>query len=266
VLLVLGPAPAAAGTSSARDPQVTFDTPGTKSVTLQVCNALGCSTVTHTVQVLDPAPDILGASLTPDSIEPGELVTLTAAATGRPSLTYSWLILRGTTPVATLGGATATFATGGQPPGAYTATLTVTNAEGPPAVSAPLPLTLRTGTPTDFYTVPPCRVLDTRAGWPVFAGLPKPIQVAGKCGIPADARAITANVTAIAPSVTGSLVLYPSNLLQPSTTTVSFIAGQTRASFAVLPLAIDGSGLTALAPTATVDLALDVSGYFAAPP
>ena len=52
---------------------------------------------------------------------------------------------------------------------------------------------------TDFYTVTPCRMLDTRAGAPLASGVPLLVSAAGACGIPANARAVAVNVTTIAP-------------------------------------------------------------------
>jgi hypothetical protein len=265
--LALMAGPALAGTSTLSDPVVTFATPGTKTVTLRACNELGCSTVTRTVQVLDPAPHVTAASAAPATVEPGQNVTLTGSATGKPPLTYTWQVRRGATPVATLTGAVATFATGGQPAGSYTTTLTVSNAFGAPANSAAVPFTLRASTATDFHTVAPCRVIDTRAGWPVFPALPRTVQVTGVCGIPANARAVAANVTAVEANVAGQLVLYASNLALPDTSTLSFPAGQARGSFTVLGLPTDGSGtLVALSPIASTHLLVDVTGYFLAPP
>jgi hypothetical protein len=268
LLFAVGPPPAFAATSNVRDPVVTFATPGTKTVTLQACNALGCSTVTRTVVVLDPAPQVTGASASPTSVEPGNNVLLSGTATGRPPLTYTWRVARGAVTVATLTGPAATFLTGSQPPGDYTATLTVSNGFGPPASSAPLALTVRAGTATDLFTITPCRVLDTRAGWPLFTNLSRVVQVTGLCGIPANARAIVANVTAVEPSGAGHLVLYASNLpTTPVTSTVNFNAGQARANFALIALPTDGSGtLLALSPVATTHLLIDVSGYFLASP
>src|SRR5947208_13777351 len=65
-----------AGTSTAENPAVTFATPGTKQVTLQACNAGGCTTKTLTVVVLDPLPKILSSSTPPPLVGTGQTVTL----------------------------------------------------------------------------------------------------------------------------------------------------------------------------------------------
>ncbi|MFL6291106.1 MAG: metallophosphoesterase family protein, partial [Thermoanaerobaculia bacterium] len=58
----------------------------------------------------------------------------------------------------------------------------------------------------DFYTLPPCRLVDTRSSSPLAAGVRASFPSAGSCGIPADARALALNVTAVNPSATGNLV------------------------------------------------------------
>jgi hypothetical protein len=103
---------------------------------------------------------------------------------------------------------------------------------------------------------------------PVLSGVALTIQgTGGACGVPAGARALAANVTVIAPTGAGYGALYPGNYPQPSTATLTFSAGQTRANNTTLPLATDGSGtLTAIllinGSNGFADLSIDVSGYF----
>src|SRR3954467_1311076 len=61
-VLLFSNAWAQSGTSTAENPTATFSTSGTKVVTLQACNAAGCTTTTRTVTVLDPLPKILSSS------------------------------------------------------------------------------------------------------------------------------------------------------------------------------------------------------------
>lgn len=118
--------------------------------------------------------------------------------------------------------------------------------------------------PADFYTVSPCRVVDTRtAAQPLSAGVPRLIQVAGLCGVPATAKAIAANVTAISGSATGSLTLYPGDEGIPATSTVHFAAGQTRANSVLLKLGGEGAGnLGAVSTVTGPHLVVDVTGYY----
>ena len=83
-----------AGTSHSASPIVTFSTPGLKTVTLQSCNSGGCSTVTKTITVLNPAPRI-GAISGPSTVGSAEsVVAYSAAAAGRPPLAYNWRLTR----------------------------------------------------------------------------------------------------------------------------------------------------------------------------
>jgi hypothetical protein len=139
-------------------------------------------------------------------------------------------------------------------------------------VSAPGNATVTVaGPPELFYTLPPCRVLDTRnptgplAGPSLQPGATRTFDVAASaCGIPATAKAISVNLTVTGPVGPGHLTLYPGDAVQaPLASTINFSANQTRANNAVLPLASDGSGtINVLAGTGgTVDFILDVNGY-----
>jgi hypothetical protein len=121
-----------------------------------------------------------------------------------------------------------------------------------------------------LFTVPPCRVYDSRSGDPLTAGF-QVLQVAGRCGIRVRARAVSANLTVVGPQVAGYLTVYAGDSVLPFTPTINFNAGQVRANNAVVQLAGDGTGTVAVyygavgpgALTATVDLILDVNGFFA---
>jgi hypothetical protein len=117
---------------------------------------------------------------------------------------------------------------------------------------------------TQFYTVPPCRVLDTRnTSSPLAAGVPITLSFAGVCGIPADATVVAVNVTVTQPAGLGRVTFYPGNFLPTLDGAISFSGGQTRSNNAILPLATNGTGtLGAMASGAGVHLIVDVSGYF----
>ena len=121
---------------------------------------------------------------------------------------------------------------------------------------------------TTFHAATPCRLLDTRgaAGPALAANARREFVLTGACGIPAAAKALSANVTVTAPTSAGSLVAFPADLAAaPGTNTLSFGAGQTRANNAMLLLAADGSGKEAFAPlmpSGTVHLVVDVNGWW----
>ncbi|MFL6201246.1 MAG: metallophosphoesterase family protein [Thermoanaerobaculia bacterium] len=112
----------------------------------------------------------------------------------------------------------------------------------------------------DFHTVLPCRLVDTRASSPLAAGVRASFPAAGSCGIPADARAIAANVTVVNPAATGDLVVFPSGAPLPLANTVSYRTGKTRASNAIVALGVAGE-IDAWS-TSAAHLVVDVTGYF----
>jgi len=117
----------------------------------------------------------------------------------------------------------------------------------------------------NFYTVTPCRIVDTRSGPPADAGNIYGLQIAGLCGIPSSAAAVAANVTVAGGTGAGFVTLWPANLAKPGTSTVSFGPGQVRATHSIVMLATDGLGDIRYTMTGigSVHFILDVSGYFA---
>jgi uncharacterized repeat protein (TIGR01451 family) len=125
-------------------------------------------------------------------------------------------------------------------------------------------LTIPVARTMSFYTVNPCRVVDTRnAGPALAAGVARSFPIAGTCGVPATAWAVSLNVTVTQPTTVGNVRLYPGDTPPPSTSTVNYTAGVTRANNATAALGNSGN-LTALASQAsgTVHLILDVTGYY----
>ena len=135
---------------------------------------------------------------------------------------------------------------------------------------SPTPVSWPGATPSFFYTSSPCRVIDTRgapgslAGPALGAGERRTFVIAGACGIPGSALAVSVNVTVTGPAAAGFLTLAPGGQPLPLASTINFAAGDTRANNATLGLARDGSGgIVVLNGSAgTVQLILDVNGYF----
>jgi hypothetical protein len=122
----------------------------------------------------------------------------------------------------------------------------------------------------DFYTVTPCRLFDSRrpsgptGGPSLAAGVPRTFPASGQCGIPTDAVAVAANVTMVRPTSTGQIQLTPAGNPALVAGTVYAAAGRVRANNAVLALG-PGGQITAqadLSAAGTVDLLVDVTGYF----
>ena len=252
-------------TTSQQNPTVTFSTPGPQQVTLEVCNLGACNSITQTVMVLDPTPVIVSAVVGAATAEVGQLASLSGSGTGQPPLVYTWRLLQGLTLVREVSGAQGWLDTTGLAPGVYAVVLRLSNAAGQ-VDSLPSPLVLLPPAAADFYTLTPCRLLDTRTGPPLQSGVTQVVNVSGVCGIPANARALAVNVTAMPASGPGTLEVVPGNYPSLGTATVSFKAGVIIANNAVLGLSTDGTGKLAILATVQgnefVHAAIDVAGYF----
>ena len=116
-----------------------------------------------------------------------------------------------------------------------------------------------------FFTVAPCRLLDTRQpgqGPALASGVARLLPMPGACGVPPTASAVAINVTVTNGTGGGHLTLFPGGSAVPQTSTINFSAGQTRANNAVVPLGADGDlGLFA-AVDGSVHVIVDVFGYF----
>jgi hypothetical protein len=125
-----------------------------------------------------------------------------------------------------------------------------------------------------FYTLVPCRLVDTRPDLP-SGPLNGPSLVAkqvrsfplqsGKCKIPPNAQAYSLNVTALPPrgSGLGDLVIFPTGQNTPASSTLNAPTGTTTANAAIVP-AGTGGAVSVVASNDT-DLLVDITGYFAPP-
>ena len=118
-----------------------------------------------------------------------------------------------------------------------------------------------------FFTITPCRFLDTRnsPGTPLDPSTPLNLQITGAmpCGsgslVPSGATAISGNLAAVAPSGGGFLAL-SSGDTGASTSTLNFNAGRTRANNVTLGLS--ATGQLKLASSTSTHTLLDLNGYF----
>jgi hypothetical protein len=124
--------------------------------------------------------------------------------------------------------------------------------------------------PGNFYTLAPCRLVDTRdpngprGGPALVAGSNRSFTLTNACGIPAGTRAISVNLTVTGVMANGFISLFPGDGIAPPTSNVNFSSTQTRANNAVALLATDGSGSLVVfnGSAGTVHFILDVNGYF----
>jgi uncharacterized repeat protein (TIGR01451 family) len=121
-----------------------------------------------------------------------------------------------------------------------------------------------------YYTVVPCRLLDTRNptgpyGGPALAALStRTFVAAGQCGIPAGARAVSYNIVVTMGTAIGNLRLYPVGATPPLISAINYSAGQIRSNNGIVPLGAAGDFVVQSAgqPTGTVHVIIDVNGYF----
>ena len=120
-----------------------------------------------------------------------------------------------------------------------------------------------------FYTVPVCRLIDTRGadedlgGPALVAAASRTFQVAGNCGVPASATAVAINLTVTTPTDAGFLQVLRTGEPILVASVVNYSPGETRAGNGVYSL--DASGRLDLRcgqPAGTAHAILDVSGYF----
>ncbi len=121
-----------------------------------------------------------------------------------------------------------------------------------------------------FYTLAPCRAIDTRnaagrlAGPALPSGIGRVFALAGVCGLPATAQAVSVNVTLVGATTDGFLTLGASDRALPGTSTLNFRPEVVRANNAIIGLSNDGAGgFTAYnGSPASVQLIVDVNGFF----
>ena len=137
--------------------------------------------------------------------------------------------------------------------------------------------------PLQFYSVTPCRLVDTRgsiavnggpalshggtrnfAVWGVNANLQPP------CGIPTDGsvKAVTLNITVVGPTSLGHLTAFPYNTATPVVSTINYNAGEPAlGNGAIVPVTNDASFQMSVLPVLsgpgnTVHAIIDITGYF----
>jgi hypothetical protein len=136
--------------------------------------------------------------------------------------------------------------------------------------------------PFQFNSLTPCRVFDTRAnsvagdpnvtnGTTLKNPGPSGWRIQGRCGVPTGAQAVTLNVTITSPNVAGDLRMFPSNVAQPTVSTLNYNAGEPAlANGAIVPLAQVASGadlnivlgMAAAVGAGQIHVIVDVTGYF----
>jgi hypothetical protein len=123
-----------------------------------------------------------------------------------------------------------------------------------------------------YYPLDPCRAYDTRAasgptgGQPIHYGTPQPFTLQGRCGVPANAAAVVISVSALSPTVSGDLRVYPGTpAVRPLISSLNFNAGEPAiVNNVIMPLTAatpDMSVYADVGTAGTLHVLIDVTGY-----
>jgi hypothetical protein len=116
--------------------------------------------------------------------------------------------------------------------------------------------------------VAPYRVLDTRSTVALDPGEARSLQVTGTggaAGVPASGvSAVVVNLTVTRPTASSYLTVYPGGQSLPPTSSLNFLAGETRANRAIVPVGPDGT-ITIYNRAGTSHVVIDVNGWYTGP-
>jgi hypothetical protein len=111
-----------------------------------------------------------------------------------------------------------------------------------------------------FYSIPACRVLDSRNGAQPLAGI-NPVDVAGSgCSVPAAAQAYVLNATVVPSSALGYAALWADGQPMPFVSTLNALDGAGASNMAVVST---NNGLIDVFASDSTHLVVDIAGYFA---
>jgi len=123
------------------------------------------------------------------------------------------------------------------------------------------------GRPGPLRAVTPSRILDTRIGLGVPAGVvpagsTRSLQVTGRGGLPATGvGTVVLNVTAVKPSSNGYLTVYPSGRTRPTTSNLNYPAGRPAVGNLVHVAVGSGGKVSVYAGGADLHVVADVFGW-----
>ena len=119
-----------------------------------------------------------------------------------------------------------------------------------------------------FNPVTPVRILDTRTtntpsgvAGRVAEGGTLNLQITGANGIPVDATAVVMNVTAVLPTGTGFVTVWPRGVTQPLSSNLNFVPGDVVPNLVTVGIGSNGQ-VSLYQQGGTNDLIADVVGYY----
>jgi hypothetical protein len=111
--------------------------------------------------------------------------------------------------------------------------------------------------------IAPQRLVDTRSALGGQARQPAGgvvrVSVAGRTGIPADARAVVANITLVGPDAAGFATVYPCTAQIPDVSVLNHVTAQTVANSTIASLS--AAGELCVFTSAGADILVDVTGW-----
>jgi hypothetical protein len=113
-----------------------------------------------------------------------------------------------------------------------------------------------------FEPLAPVRILDTRTSSPVGPGQSLLLQVTGAGNVPVDATAVVINVTAVFPTASGWLTIYPSDVASvPVVSNLNFVPGDVVPNLTTVQLGATGA-IKIFNQAGNTHVLVDVAGYY----
>lgn len=129
---------------------------------------------------------------------------------------------------------------------------------------AATPLLLADG---EFTALTPARILDTRSAngvttkIPIAATKSISVKVTGRGGVPAtNVKAVVVNTSAVAPTASGTLIVWPSGTARPAVASLNFTVGKGITNQLTVPVGSDGK-IQVYNSSGNTHAVLDVAGY-----
>ena len=120
------------------------------------------------------------------------------------------------------------------------------------------------GAASTYHAVTPARILDTRNTGSVGANGTVNVPVTGVAGVPANATAVTLNLTVTNAKAPGFLTAWPTGLTTPVVSNLNFVPGRTLPNLVTVKVGSGGNVSILNGALASSDVIVDIAGYFAA--
>ena len=113
-----------------------------------------------------------------------------------------------------------------------------------------------------YVTVPPARILDTRAGSSLGAEATLDVKVTGRGGVPeTGVGAVVLNVTALDQSAPTYLTVFPAGSARPMASNLNPTPGRVQANLVIAKVGANGE-VSIYNDNGTIDVIADVQGWF----